>query len=418
MKEANHKVVKKKIINDPVYGFISIDSPLIFRLLEHPYFQRLRRITQLGLTNIVYPAANHTRFQHALGATHLMQKAITVLRSKGIDISPAEEEAAKVAILLHDIGHGPYSHALENSIVQNVGHEQISLSLMRKLNDEFEGELDMAISVFSGEYPKSFLHQLVSSQLDMDRLDYLKRDSFFTGVSEGVIGSDRIISMLNVVDGNLVVEEKGIYSIEKFIVARRLMYWQVYLHKTVLCAEYLLLKILQRARDLSQDGHKLPAGRSLLYFLNKDLSPNDFENDPAVIQEFTRLDDYDVLAGIKNWVEYPDTVLSLLSESIVKRKLFKTEIQQSAFSQEKIESLKDKFVEVFQLPRELSDYFIFGDSIQNLAYTIESEKINILRKNNKIEEVSQAADLFTFASLSDRVEKHFLCYPRELLDEN
>lgn len=411
----NNKVVKKKIINDPVYGFISIDSNLLYQLVEHPYFQRLRRITQLGLTNIVYPAANHTRFQHALGAMHLMQKAIQVLRSKSIDISGEEQEAVLVAILLHDIGHGPYSHALEHSIVPHVGHERISELLMQQLNEEFEGRLDMAISVFKGEYPKLFLHQLVSSQLDMDRLDYLKRDSFFTGVSEGVIGSDRIISMLNVADGNLVVEEKGIYSIEKFIVARRLMYWQVYLHKTVLCAEYLLLKILKRARDLSQNGHELYASPTLLFFLKNELGYEDFKHDKAVMQSFTKLDDYDVLSAIKIWSEHPDTVLSLLCEAIVKRKLFKTEIQQSAFEPEKVRKLRECFCEVYKLPEPLSEYFIFGDSIENLAYTIESEKINILRKNNNIVEISEAADLFTFASLSDRVEKHFLCYPRSLV---
>lgn len=416
MKAVKDKVVKKKIINDPVYGFISIDFPILYHLVEHPYFQRLRRITQLGLTNIVYPAANHTRFQHALGATHLMRKAIQILRSKAIDISEKEEEAAMIAILLHDIGHGPYSHALENSIVQNIGHEQISMLLMEDLNRQFEGELDMAISIFKGDYPKSFLHQLVSSQLDMDRLDYLKRDSFFTGVSEGVIGSDRIISMLNVVDGGLVVEEKGIYSIEKFIVARRLMYWQVYLHKTVLCAEYLLLKVLQRARELAQEGQKVPASQSLLFFLKENLELDDFKSNKMVIQEFTKLDDYDVLAAIKSWTIYPDTVLSLLSESIIGRKLFKTEIQGAAFDSGRVEELRDRFTETYKLPKELSSYFIFGDSIENLAYTQESERINILRKNNRVEEISKAADLFTFTSLSDKVEKHFLCYPRELLD--
>jgi len=416
MKAVKDKVVKKKIINDPVYGFISIDFPILYHLVEHPYFQRLRRITQLGLTNIVYPAANHTRFQHALGATHLMRKAIQILRSKAIDISEKEEEAAMIAILLHDVGHGPYSHALENSIVQNIGHEQISMLLMEDLNRQFEGELDMAISIFKGDYPKSFLHQLVSSQLDMDRLDYLKRDSFFTGVSEGVIGSDRIISMLNVVDGGLVAEEKGIYSIEKFIVARRLMYWQVYLHKTVLCAEYLLLKVLQRARELAQEGQKVPASQSLLFFLKENLELDDFKSNKMVIQEFTKLDDYDVLAAIKTWTIYPDTVLSLLSEAIIGRKLFKTEIQGAAFDSGRVEELRDRFTETYKLPKELSSYFIFGDSIENLAYTQESERINILRKNNRVEEISKAADLFTFTSLSDKVEKHFLCYPRELLD--
>ena len=345
-----------------------------------------------------------------------MRKAIQILRSKAIDISEKEEEAAMIAILLHDIGHGPYSHALENSIVQNIGHEQISMLLMEDLNRQFEGELDMAISIFKGDYPKSFLHQLVSSQLDMDRLDYLKRDSFFTGVSEGVIGSDRIISMLNVVDGGLVVEEKGIYSIEKFIVARRLMYWQVYLHKTVLCAEYLLLKVLQRARELAQEGQKIPASQSLLFFLKENLELDDFKSNKMVIQEFTKLDDYDVLAAIKTWTIYPDTVLSLLSEAIIGRKLFKTEIQGAAFDSGRVEELRDRFTETYKLPKELSSYFIFGDSIENLAYTQESERINILRKNNRVEEISKAADLFTFTSLSDKVEKHFLCYPRELLD--
>ena len=320
---------KLKILNDPIYGFIQIPNTLIFDIIEHPYFQRLRRITQMGFSNLVYPGANHTRFHHAIGCMHLMQKAVRVLHFKQIAISKDEEIAVYIAILLHDIGHGAFSHALEHSIVSGISHEEISLKFMKKLNDEFDGKLDLAIEIFEGKYPRKFLCQLISSQLDIDRLDYLKRDSFYTGVTEGNISSDRLIAMMNVKDDELVIEEKGIYSVEKFLIARRLMYWQVYLHKTGLVAENMLVNVLKRAKDLAEEGVELFASSSLKYFLYKKISEDNFNDE--TLEMFSKLDDYDVFSAIKEWSNHEDKVLSLLSKMIINRKLLRIEIQQKEF---------------------------------------------------------------------------------------
>ncbi len=403
------KIVKKKIINDPVYGFISLNDELIIRLVDHPYFQRLRNISQLGLTHLVYPGAHHSRFQHALGALHLMQKAIATLRSKGVSISEAESEAASAAILLHDVGHGPFSHALEHSIVEGTDHEEISRLVMNRLNEEFDGALDLCIRIFNNEYNKPFLHQLVSSQLDVDRLDYLKRDSFFSGVSEGVIGTDRIISMLNVRDGKLVVEEKGIYSIEKFIVARRLMYWQVYLHKTVISAEFVLLKVLKRAKELTKAGTKLPAARAVEKLL---ASANDTGDD--FLGTFLELDDNDVLTSIKEWKNHDDLVLRYLSRALVDRQLLKVHVQKEPFDVSTLSKFEKEAQKRFEVGPEESKYFAFEVGIGNMAYTPESERIEILMKDGSVKEISEVADILTYPVLSEPVRKYFLCFASEL----
>ncbi len=412
--QPNNKSVKKKIINDPVYGFISLESELIFQIVEHPHFQRLRRISQLGLTYLVYPGANHTRFQHALGAYHLMCRAVAVLKSKSVDISEEEAVAVQIAILLHDIGHGPFSHALENSLLKGLNHEEIGLLLMEELNTEFDGALDLAISIFKNEYAKGFLHQLVSSQLDMDRLDYLKRDSFFTGVSEGVIGSDRIISMLNVVNDKLVVEEKGIYSVEKFIVARRLMYWQVYMHKAVLSAEFMLLKALQRAREISSLGMTVEANPSLRRLLKGDIKSS--KDSDAFLRDFVNLDDNDVLAAVKAWTQHQDEVLSGICKRLVQRRLNKVMVQTEAFKEGLISKYSKRAQEHFNISEKDAKYIVFAESMSNLAYTPESEQIDILRKSGDVLEISKVAELLSFSSLSGKVEKHFLSIPYELRD--
>ena len=353
---------KHKIFNDPVHGFISIPGKLIFDIIEHPWFQRLRRIKQLGLTEYVYPGALHTRFHHALGAMHLMHMAIKTLREKGCVITEEEETAALIAIQLHDIGHGPYSHTLEHCLIHGVSHEQISRLIMSRLNKEFKGSLQTAISIFEGTYPKKFLHQLVSSQLDVDRLDYLTRDSFFTGVSEGVVGYDRIIKMLDVYDDELVVEAKGIYSIEKFIIARRLMYWQVYLHKTVLCVEQMLIRALQRAKELYKQGVPLPATPDFEFFLANDVYLEDFEKKEYVLEHFTRLDDVDVFSALKMWRYIEDPILSMLCNSIVDRRLFKIEISDRAFSLERIQELRKQIAEKMSVSEEDASYLAFSSS--------------------------------------------------------
>ena len=402
---------KRKILNDPVYGFITIPYEIIFDLIEHPYFQRVRRITQLGLTNLVYSGANHTRFQHAIGAMHLMGKAIDVIRSKGEEITEDEAVGVTIAILLHDIGHGPYSHTLENSIVEGVSHEQISEIFMQKLNIDFEGKLDTAIQIFKNEHPKKFLNQLVSSQLDMDRLDYLRRDSFFTGVSEGIIGVDRIIKMLSVVSGNLVVETKGIYSIEKFLVARRLMYWQVYLHKTVISAESMLLQILKRAKKLAHDGVDLQCSCSLRTFLYQDVSKIQLATESKYLDAFSQLDDYDIMAAIKEWQSNEDLILSLLSKSLVNRKLLKVKLQSDAIGASlKTESLA-KAKEKFNCSDEELSYLVFEGTIDNRAYTIGKGEIQMLHKDGTVEDIEHAADLFTISAMSKPVIKHYICYP-------
>lgn len=400
-----------KIFNDPIYGFISTRHPIILKLIDHPYLQRLSRIKQLGLTYMVYPGAHHTRFHHVMGAMHLMQEAVLVLRDKGVEITLKEEKGVLIAILLHDVGHGPFSHALEHSIVNDVNHEDISLILMDKLNDEFDGELKLGIEIFKNSYKKKFLHQLVSSQLDMDRLDYLKRDSFYSGVSEGVVSSDRIINMLNVHDDELVVEQKGIYSIEKFIVARRLMYWQVYLHKTVLAAESVLVQTLKRAKFLAKQGVDLHASPSFKLFLYNDFYKEDFLED-KVLEAFTKLDDFDILTAIKVWCDHEDKVLSLLSRSLIERKLPKIKIRKKPFNKKKVDEILEHEAIKKELNKEETKYFVFTNVITNNAYNAMEDKIKIRFKNGKIKDITKASDNFNIQALTVPVKKHYLCYPK------
>ncbi len=403
---------KKKIINDPLYGFLTIPYGLLFDLIEHPYFQRLRRIKQLGLSHLVYPGALHTRFHHALGALKLTRDAIDNLRLKGIEITEKEAEATCAAILLHDIGHGPFSHALEEALVKGVHHEQISLLFMQHLNKEFNGKLTTAIEIFTDVYPKKFLHQLVSSQLDMDRMDYLMRDSFFTGVSEGVIGSDRIIKMLDVKNDKLVVEEKGIYSIEKFLIARRLMYWQVYLHKTVVAAEMQLVHLLKRAKELAQQGASLFTTPALNHFLSQDISKESFEENHENLELFSQLDDFDITAAIKVWTNHNDKVLAYLANSIINRKLPKILIQNAPFDGAEIEEIKEKIKTQNGLNDAEVDYYVFSGSVQNNAYTDKDVSINLLQKNGKVLDIALASDNYNFPMLQREVEKFYLCYPK------
>ncbi|HIA35812.1 MAG TPA: HD domain-containing protein [Flavobacteriales bacterium] len=405
--------IKNTILNDPIYGFISIPYGIINKLIDHAYFQRLRRIKQLGLTHLVYPGAYHTRFQHALGAMHLMGQVIDVLRSKGHKITGEEETGVLIAILLHDIGHGPFSHVLENSIVKNVTHEYLSDLIMGDLNTIFRGKLDLAIKIFENKYRKKFLHQLVASQLDMDRLDYLKRDSFFTGVAEGVISSDRIIKTLNIVDDNLVLEAKGIYSVESFLIARRLMYWQVYLHKTVISAEYLLIKILQRAKEIIKNGGELFATPALEFFLKNQYTKKDFVSDEKVLKKFAQLDDYDIFASIKTWMNADDIILSRLSSSLVNRELFHIEIQDKPFTGTAIKKYLNICSAKFKISNVEARYFVFTDQISNSAYNPSDDKINILYKSGDLVDIAKASDQLNVSVLSKRVRKYFLCVPKE-----
>lgn len=405
---------KRKIINDPVHGFIGIPGDLHFDIIEHPFFQRLRRIKQLGLTHLVYPGALHTRFQHALGAMHLMGQAVEVLRQKGNDISDAEEEGLLLAILLHDIGHGPYSHALENSITGGLSHEDLSLLFIDRLNEEFGGALDLARNIFTGDYPKKFLRQLVSSQLDVDRLDYLKRDSFFTGVSEGVISTERIIKMLNVSNDELAVEAKGIYSVEKFIVARRLMYWQVYLHKTVLAAEHLLIMILRRARELAMEKHELFATPALKVFLAQRVSEAEFIENPELLDHFALLDDYDIFTSVKVWCAHQDRVLSLLCQKMVNRQLFHIEIQSQAFASDEVALIRERLAAAYQLDASQAPYFVFTGEVANHAYDPHFDRINIIGKNGITTDITEASDQLNIDILSRTVKKYFLCCPKEV----
>jgi HD superfamily phosphohydrolase len=403
---------KLKIFNDPIYGFVSLPFEIIYDLIDHPYFQRLRRIKQLGLTNLVYPGALHTRFHHAMGAMHLMGQAIDVIRSKGHEITEEEAKGVTIAILLHDIGHGPFSHALEHSIVSDITHEDISELFMSRLNTEFNGQLSLAIKIFQNKYSKKFLHQLVSSQLDMDRLDYLKRDSFFTGVSEGVISSDRIIKMLNVVNDQLAVEAKGIYSIEKFIIARRLMYWQVYLHKTVLSAESLLVNILRRAKELAEKKVDLFCTPALHTFLYKKYSEKDFQTKPELLDIFSQLDDNDIMTSIKVWTSHADPVLSMLCKQLVDRKLFKVELQNQAFKEDKINSIKHNIKKRFKLSEKEVNYFVFTGNVTNDAYRADKIRINILTKDGTISDIADASDQLSIDVLAKTVKKYYLCYPK------
>ena len=406
---------KRKIINDPVYGLITVPNNLVFDIIEHSWFQRLRRIIQLGLTHYVYPSAVHTRYQHALGAMHLMTQAVEVLRSKGNLISEEEEEGVLCAILLHDIGHGPYSHALEQTIVKDLSHEDLSLLMMDSLNDFLNHRLDTANNIFRNDHPKKFLHQLVSSQLDMDRLDYLSRDSFFTGVAEGVINTDRIIKMLTVVDDQLVVEGKGIYSIEKFIISRRLMYWQVYLHKTVIAAEYMLVNILKRAKELASQDIPLFGSPVLHLFLYSNITIENFLEERKWIEDFAKLDDYDILSAIKVWTTHRDPILSYLCRSLVDRHLYKVEIQNEPFDVQYLASLKEKTAAQFRLKEEEVSYFLVEGTVTNNAYNPEHDRIRIQFRNNELVDVSEASDQLNISVLSTPVSKYLLCYPKNLV---
>ncbi len=407
-----------KIINDPVYGFIKIPFELVFDLIEHPLFQRLRRIRQLGLTHFVYPGANHSRFQHAIGAMHLMGLAIEVIRSKGHEITEGEARSVTIAILLHDIGHGPFSHSLEHSLIRSTSHETISLMYMEQLNLTFEGKLGQAIDIFRNRYHKKFLHQLVSSQLDMDRLDYLKRDSFFTGVTEGVIGSDRIIKMLNVKDDQLVVDEKGIYSIEKFLIARRLMYWQVYLHRTVVSAEQLLVMMLKRAQELTSEGIDLFATPALKFFLEPAEGKFDKTNQENFLDRFASLDDNDILTSAKVWCKQSDRVLSMLADGLVNRTLFSVELNNHPFAKERIDSLRNRVAKHMDILEEEASYLVVSDSISNFAYSDMDDRITILDKRGLARDIAEASDILNISVLSKTVRKHFLCYPRFIHDLN
>ncbi|MCJ7446728.1 MAG: HD domain-containing protein [Bacteroidales bacterium] len=413
-----YKTNKRKIINDPVYGFINIPGDFIFDLIEHPWFQRLRHIKQLGLTSFVYPGANHSRFQHGLGAMHLMDMAIRTLRSKGVKISEQEEEAALIAILLHDSGHGPFSHALENSIISGISHEDLSLLLMRKLNETYAGKLDLAIEIFKGTYTRRFLHELVAGQTDMDRLDYLRRDSFFTGVIEGSVGSDRIIRMINVVNDSLVIDEKGIYSLEKFHIARRLMYWQVYMHKTVLSSESLLVKVLKRAKELATAGANLYSTPALRFFLYNKIGPDDLFREgnftPGLIaSNFTRLDDNDILVSAKYWADHDDIVLSDLSGRLMRRDLLAIELQNDPFPQNRVKKLSALAGDLMKIDPGLTDYYVFTNSISNPAFTPAVLEVKILLKSGKTADISSVSDMFDHRFLSERITKYFLCYPKE-----
>lgn len=406
------KTKKNKIINDPIYGFITLERGIVFDLIEHPFFQRLRRITQLGLSYLVYPGAYHTRFHHALGCMFLMEKAILQIRNKGHKISFEEEEALKIAILLHDIGHGPFSHALENSIANNISHEDLSKLFMERLNKEFDGKLSLAIQIFNNKHSKKFLHQLVSSQLDMDRLDYLKRDSFFTGVTEGNIGTERIINMLNVVNDQLVIEEKGIYSIEKFLIARRLMYWQVYLHKTVVSAENTLIKILKRAKQLIQNGEDIFSSSSLKIFLKNNYTIDHFKENDIILETFSKLDDHDIYSCIKEWSHHNDFILSSLSNRILNRKPLKIKTQNEKFLEKEINKLKQKVSEKYNISIDNTNYLVFTGKVSNNAYQYHKTHINILMKNGEIKDITDASDQFNIDALSKTVNKYFLCYPK------
>ena len=405
---------KLKIFNDPIYGFITIPNSLIYDLIQHPYFQRLRRISQMGMSYLVYPGAHHTRFHHALGCMHIMQKAVQTLQFKGVSISEEEENALYIAILLHDIGHGPYSHAMEHSIVEEVHHEELSLLFMEQLNKEFDGKLALAIQVFKGEYHRKFMLQLISSQLDMDRMDYLKRDSFYSGVAEGNINSERLIQMMNVQDDYLVIEEKGIYSVEKFLVARRLMYWQAYLHKTSVVAELILTKILKRAKELTQKGMVLSCSEPLQFFLQNKISLTDF--DKSVLDKFSYLDDYDVLGAIKAWQFHDDFVLQSLCKMILNRDLLKIQMTDDKPNKENLLAIKNKYVSITGISDKEADYFVFKGKLKNQAYSKSSEPIRILKKDKTIEDVVEASDQLHLKALSKPVTKYFICFPKVLLE--
>ena len=409
------QINKLKILNDPIYWFISITNPLVYDVIQHPYFQRLRRISQMGMSYLVYPGAHHTRFHHALGCMHIMQKTIQVLKFKGVAISNEEENALCIAILLHDIGHGPFSHAMEHSIVEGVSHEEISLLFMDRLNEIFEGRLSLGIQIFKGDYHRKFMLQLISSQLDMDRLDYLKRDSFYSGVAEGNINSERLIQMMNVQDDMLVIEEKGIYSVEKFLVARRLMYWQAYLHKTSLAAELILTRILKRAKELTHLGTELESSKPLRYFLQNRVAFGDFNNE--VLDIFSQLDDFDIMSAIKAWQHHEDYVLAELCRMIINRDLLKIRLHAEKPDKAKVQELRTVLMQQQGLTEKEVKYFIFEGKIKNQAYNKTGEPIRILMKDRTVEDVADASDQLNLKALSKPVTKYYLCFPKQLLEK-
>lgn len=406
---------KRKVFNDPVYGFINIPSDLIFDIIAHPYFQRLRRIRQMGLADFVYPGALHTRFHHALGAMHLMQNTLSSLRNKGQDISDDEFEATLIAILLHDIGHGPFSHALEYVLLPGIGHEQMSQLIIRHICDELGGNTQLAYRIFSGKYERRFFHQLVSSQLDIDRLDYLKRDCFYTGVSEGEIGADRIIKMLDVRNDEIVVEEKGIYSIENFLNARRLMYWQVYLHKTSVSAEKMLISTVSRAIYLARSGMQVPAGPALSFFLQQAVGLDSLKSRPDYLKTYAELDDIDIWAAIKMWQAHPDRVLSDMSRRMLERRLFRVRLSNEEPGEATVQSLGEQMKREMHLSNEELPYFLVHGHISNAAYVSEGQKINIITKEGKIFDIAQASDLPNIKAMSKIVKKYYLCWPKEVM---
>lgn len=403
---------ERKIINDPVFGFINIPKGLLYDIVRHPLLQRLTRIKQVGLSSVVYPGAQHTRFQHSLGAFYLMSEAITQLTSKGQFIFDSEAEAVQIAILLHDIGHGPFSHVLEDTIVKGVSHEEISLMLMERMNKEMNGQLSLAIQIFKDEYPKKFLHQLVSGQLDMDRLDYLRRDSFYTGVTEGNIGSARIIKMLDVADDHLVVESKGIYSIENFLTARRLMYWQVYLHKTSVGYERMLISTLLRAKELASKGVELFASPALQFFLYNDINQEEFYNNPACLEHFIQLDDNDIWTALKVWSTHSDKVLSTLSLGMINRNIFKVEVSSEPVSEERKKELTQQISEQLGIPLSEARYFVTTRSIEKNMYDPADDSIDIIYNDGTIKNIADASDMLNISLLSKKVKKYYICHQR------
>lgn len=401
-----------KIINDPIFGFIKIPRGVLLDIVEHPLMQRLSRIKQLGLTSMVYPSAQHTRFQHSLGAFHLMSEAISSLTRKGIFIFDSEAEAVEAAILMHDIGHGPFSHVLEHTLISGISHEEISLLMMEQINREMKGSLNLALKIFKNEYPKKFLHQLISSQLDMDRLDYLRRDSFFTGVTEGNIGSARIIKMLDVHEDSLAVNAKGLYTIENYLMSRRLMYWQVYLHKTTVSSEKVLVNALLRAKRLAGEGKEVFATPCLKYFLYNDINANAFKNDDNAQRAYSMLDDNDIWSALKVWTESNDKILSVLATDIIDRKIFKAEVSDKPFNEEYIENIKDRLSKHFGISKEDTMYFVSIDTIRKDMYDINDDHINMLQKDGTVKDISESSDLLNTALLSKKVRKHYLCYQR------
>ena len=401
-----------KIINDPVFGFIKIPKGILYGIVEHPLFQRLNRINQLGLAFVVYPGARHTRFQHSLGAFHLMSEAIQNLQQKGQFIFDSEAEAVQAAILMHDIGHGPFSHVLENTLIHGISHEEISLLMMEEINRSMNGQLNLAISIFKGDYPKNFLHQLISSQLDMDRLDYLRRDSFYTGVTEGNIGSARIIKMLNVIDDSLVVEQKGIYSLENYLTTRRLMYWQVYLHRTCVAYEKVLVNMLKRAKELIRKGQQVFASPALLYFLENDIDAKWFASHPEALQNYSELDDSDIWSAMKAWKHHQDKILSTLATDMLDRKIFKVEVLEEMPTEERIEELKQTIAQKMDIPYEDAHYMMSLNTIQKDMYNVDDDKIQILYKNGEIKDISEASELLNVQLLSKKIRKYYLCYQR------